>query len=126
MHASRTSPIEPRVGQVFIPVSDMPKAVEWYSALFGVEHGDPSHTGAIYDIPVTGETLLVLDSHKPVTGHSVQPLCMFPTDDMDAALSHLRELGAEITSEPQDIGSLVFATFRDPDGNPLMIYQPNS
>lgn len=123
---TQTSPIEPRVGQVFIPVNDMPKAVAWYSALFGVEHGDPSHAGAIYDIPVTGETLLVLDSHKPVTSHSVQPLCMFPTDDMDAAMAHLRELGAEITSEPQDIGSLIFATFRDPDGNPLMIYQPKS
>lgn len=122
----RNSPIEPRVGQVFIPVNDMPKAVAWYSALFGVEPGDPSHAGAIYDIPVTGETLLVLDSHKPVTGHSVQPLCMFPTGDMRAALAHLRQLDAEITSEPQDIGRLVFATFRDPDGNLLMVYQPNS
>jgi predicted enzyme related to lactoylglutathione lyase len=90
MTSSKMSPIEPRVGQVFIPVNDMPKAIVWYSALFGVEHGDTSHAGAIYDIPVTGETLLVLDSHKPVTSHSVQPLCMFPRDDMDAALSHLR------------------------------------
>jgi predicted enzyme related to lactoylglutathione lyase len=51
---------------------------------------------------------------------------MFPTDDMDAAISHLRELDAEITSEPQDIGSVIVATFRDPDGNPLMVYQPNT
>lgn len=118
------SPIQPRVGQVFIPVNDMQRAIAWYSALFGLEPGNTSHAGAIYDIPVTGETLLVLDAHKPVTSHSVQPLCMFPTDDMVSALARLREIGAEITSEPQDIGSLVFATFRDPDGNPLMIYQP--
>lgn len=120
-----TSPIKPRIGQVFIPVNDMQKAIAWYSALFGLKRGDTSHAGAIYDIPVTGETLLVLDAHKPVTSTSVQPICMFPTDDMTAALAHLREIGAEITSEPQDIGSLVFATFRDPDGNPLMIYEPN-
>ena len=118
------SPIEPRVGQVFIPVNDRAEAIEWYSALFGVEAGDTSHAGGIYDIPVTGETLLVLDAHKPVTTHSVQPICMFPTHDMDAALTHLRELDATITSEPQDIGSLIFATFEDPDGNPLMVYQP--
>jgi predicted enzyme related to lactoylglutathione lyase len=122
---TRTSPIEPRVGQVFIPVSDMPTAIAWYSALFGVEHGDTSHAGAIYDIPVTGETRLVFDAHKPPTSHSVQPLCMFPTDDMNAAISHLQDLGAEITSEPQDIGSVIVATFRDPDGNPLMVYGPN-
>ena len=123
MHSTRTSPIEPRVGQVFIPVGDMRRAITWYSALFGLEPGDTTHAGAIYDIPVTGETLLVLDSHKPVTSHSVQPICMFPTGDIESALAHLRNLGAEITSEPQDIGSLVFATFRDP-GNPLMVYEP--
>lgn len=124
MQSTRPSPIEPRVRQVFIPVNDMPQAIAWYSALFGIEPGDTSHAGGIYDIPVTGETRLVLDAHKPVTSHSVQPLCMFPTDEMDAALAHLREIGAEITSEPQDIGSVIFATFRDPDGNPLMVYQP--
>jgi predicted enzyme related to lactoylglutathione lyase len=126
MNSTSTSPIEPRIGQVFLPVNDMQKAIAWYSALFGLEPGDTSHAGAIYDIPVTGETLLVLDSHKPVMSHSVQPICMFPTSDMNAALEHLRALGAEITSEPQDIGSLVFATFRDPDGNPLMVYQSAS
>ncbi|HWV34182.1 MAG TPA: VOC family protein [Thermomicrobiales bacterium] len=119
-----TSPIRCRVGQVFIPVNDMPAAIAWYARLFGFEPGDPSHAGGIYDLPVEGDTLLVLDAHKPVTSTSVQPICMFPTDDMDAALVHLRSVGAEITSEPQDIGSLVFAIFRDPDGNPLMIYQP--
>lgn len=118
------SPIEPRVGQVFIPINDMPRAIAWYSALFGLEGGDTSHAGGIYDIPVTGETRLVLDAHKPVTSHSVQPICMFPTHDMNAALTHLHQLGAVITSEPQDIGSLIFTTFEDPDGNPLMVYEP--
>jgi predicted enzyme related to lactoylglutathione lyase len=118
-----SSPIQNRIGQVFIPVNNMQNAIAWYSRLFGLEPGDAAHAGAIYDVPVTGETLLVLDSHKPVTSTSVQPLCMFPTSDMEAAVAWLREIGAEITSEPQDIGSLIFLTFRDPDGNPLMIYQ---
>lgn len=103
-----SSPIEPRIGQVFIPINDMQQAIAWYSALFGLEPGNTSHAGNIYDIPVTGETFLVLDSHKSVTSTSVQPICMFPTNDMDAALAHLREINAEITSEPQDIGSLTF------------------
>jgi predicted enzyme related to lactoylglutathione lyase len=118
-----SSPIQNRIGQVFIPVNDMQKAIAWYSRLFGLEPGDTSHGGVIYDVPVSGETLLVLDSHKPVTSRSVQPICMFPTADMKAAVEWLRAIGAEITSEPQDIGSLIFLTFRDPDGNPLMIYK---
>lgn len=102
----------------------MPRAIAWYSRLFGLKPGDTTHAGAIYDVPVSGETLLVLDSHKPVNSTSVPPLCMFPTDDMAAALHWLREIEVEITSEPEDIGSLVFTTLSDPDGNPLMIYQP--
>lgn len=118
------SPIAARVGQVFIAVNNMQQAIVWYSKLFGLEPGDTSHAGSIYDVPVEGEPRLVLDSHKPVTSTPVQPICMFPTDDMDAALAHLRSINAEITGEPQDIGSLVFATFKDPDGTPLMVYQP--
>jgi len=117
------SPIENRIAQVFIAVSGMPRAIAWYSRLFGLDPGETSHEGLIYDVPVSGETRLVLDGHRPVTSHPVQPICMFPTGDMAAALAHLRNIGAEITSEPQDIGSVIFATFRDPDGNPLMVYQ---
>jgi predicted enzyme related to lactoylglutathione lyase len=115
------SPIENRVGSVFVPVSDMARAVVWYSRLFGLEPGQTSHEGRIHDVPMAGETGLILDANKPVTGHSVQPLCFFWTEDMAAALAHLRELGAEITSDVTDIGSVSFLAFRDPDGNPLMV-----
>lgn len=67
----------------------------------------------------------MLDANQPVTEHSVQPLCFFWTDDMTATLEHLRELDVEITSDVTDIGSVSFISFRDPDGNPLMVCQRN-
>lgn len=115
-----TSPIQNRIGSVFVPVSDMARSVAWYSRLFGLEPGETSHEGGIYDVPMAGDTGLILDANKPVTEHSVQPLCFFWTDDMAATLDHLRAMGAEITSEVTDIGSVAFLAFRDPDGNPLM------
>jgi predicted enzyme related to lactoylglutathione lyase len=120
-----SSPIQNRIGNVFIPVSDMPRAIAWYSRLFGLEPGRASHEGGIYDVPMAGETGLILDANEPITAQSTQPICFFLTDDIEASLDHLRALGAEITSEPEDIGSVIFATFRDPDGNPLMICQRN-
>ncbi len=119
------SPIQNRIGVVFVPVSDMARARAWYGRLLGVEPAEPSHDGGICDIPMAGETGLLLDANRPVTEHSVQPLCFFWTDDMVATLEHLRELDAEITSDVTDIGSVSFIAFRDPDGNPLMICQRN-
>jgi hypothetical protein len=40
---------------------------------------------------------------------------------MDAAVAHLRRLGVQITSDVEDIGSVQFVQFQDPDGNPLMV-----
>lgn len=70
-----------------------------------------------------GETGLVLDVNKPISGQSTQPNCSSLTDDIPASLDHARNLNVEVTSEPQDIGGVIFATFRDPDGNPLMVCQ---
>jgi predicted enzyme related to lactoylglutathione lyase len=118
-----TSPIQNRIGNVFVPVSDMPRAMAWYGALFGVDLGQPTHGGGICDVPMAGDTGLILDANRPVTSHSAQPLCFFWADDIAAALAHLRGLGAEITSDVTDIGSVAFLAFRDPDGNPLMVCQ---
>jgi predicted enzyme related to lactoylglutathione lyase len=122
---STTSPIQNRIGVVFIPVSDMDRARAWYGQLFGVEPGAPSHKGGICEIPMQGDAGMLLDANKPVTGHSVQPLCFFWTDDMPATLNHLRALDVEVTSDVTDIGSVAFVTFRDPDGNPLMVCRRN-
>lgn len=117
------SPVQRRVGSVFIPVSDMGRAMAWYGQLFGLELGEPTHDGGICDVPMAGETGIILDANKPVTEHSVQPLCFFWTQDLAATLDHLVSMDAEITSAVTDIGSVSFLAFRDPDGNPLMVCQ---
>jgi hypothetical protein len=46
------SPIQNKIGMVFIPVSDMPAAIAWYSRLFGLTVGKTSHEGRIYGVPM--------------------------------------------------------------------------
>ncbi|WP_374969747.1 VOC family protein [Terrabacter sp. BE26] len=118
-----SSPIQRRVGQVFVPVRDMPAAIGWYAALLGFEPGEATHGGTIYDIPSDGETRLALDANRTDHTPSGPPRFFLWTDDMAATVAHLRRLGVTITSDVEDIGSVVFVQFEDPDGNALMVCQ---
>ena len=69
-----TSPIHDRIGIIFIPISDMPCAVAWYSQLFELPIGQTTHEDRIYNVPMAGENGIILDSHKPVVNSS-QPIC---------------------------------------------------
>lgn len=118
------SPIQNRIGMVFVPVSDMPRAIAWYSRLLGLPIGQPSHDDNIYTLPMSGETGLILDSHRPVANSS-QPLCFFWTDDIRSTAAFLESLSVEIVGAIEDIGSVSMLTFRDLDGNLLMACQMN-
>ena len=93
-----SSPIQRRVGQVFVPVRDMAAAIRWYAAVLGFEPDVASHDGTIYDIPDGDPARRPLDA-RPRTGST------------------------GITSDVEDIGSVLFVQFEDPDGNALMVCQ---
>ena len=117
------SPIENKIGTVFVPVSDMQRAIAWYSRLFDLPIETTTHEGRIYTVPMAGEVGLILDGHRPVANSS-QPLCFFWTGDIHAADEFLRRTGVEIARGGiQDIGGLFTLTFQDLDGNLLMACQ---
>lgn len=119
------SPIHNRIGCVFIPVSDMARARMWYERLLGLPPSTTSHADQIADLPMMGETQLILDSHKPVVNSS-QPLLFFWTDDLPATATFLQQLAVDIVSPIEDIGSVSTLVFQDPDQNLLMICQRNT
>lgn len=119
------SAIQRRVGMVFIPVSDSEQSARFYCALFGLPVSETSHAGKISDLPMEGEVGVILDAHRPVANSS-QPLCFFWSEDIAAAQARLRAIGAEVLGEAEDIGSVTTLTFRDPDGNLLMVCQRNA
>lgn len=119
------SPIQNRIGQLFIPVSDMNAAIAWYSRLFGLPVTAASHEGRIYDLPMAGDCRLALDAHQPDFTPSSQTLCFFWTEDIAACERFLIARSVVVEGEIQDIGSVSFLAFRDPDGNRLMVCQRN-
>jgi catechol 2,3-dioxygenase-like lactoylglutathione lyase family enzyme len=120
---STSSPIENRIGQVFIPVRDMARSARWYSVLLGLPESEPSHDDTIYDLPTAGETRLALDANRPEFDTAGPPRFFFWTTDMAATVAFLQDLGVTLDSAVEDIGSVMFLQFRDPDGNALMVCQ---
>ncbi len=120
------SPIRRHIGQVFIPVRDMERSASWYGKVLGFDPGPTSHGSTILDIPVADGPGLALDANRPDFTADGPPRFFFWTDDMAATIQHLRELEVTITSPVEDIGSVMFVQFEDPDANPLMVCQRTS
>jgi predicted enzyme related to lactoylglutathione lyase len=117
------SPIRRHIGQVFIPVTDLERSARWYAEVLSFDPGVASHGGSILDIPVEDGPGLALDGNRPDFSTDGPPRFFFWTDDMGATVEHLQRLGVRITSPVEDIGSVFFVQFEDPDGNPLMVCQ---
>lgn len=108
-----------------MPVSDIRLAAEWYSNLLGLPATQTSHNDMIYEVPMSGETRLALDGNKPVISNSSQALFFFWTQDIHAAEAFLKESAVTVLGQVEDIGSVSFLTFKDPDNNLLMVCQRN-
>jgi catechol 2,3-dioxygenase-like lactoylglutathione lyase family enzyme len=109
--------IENEIGGVFVPVRDIAAARDWYCRLLAVEPGEILF-GHIYVVPVRDGSGLVLDSKDFVRPHDGKPAFHLNAKDIPAAREHARASGARDVSEITDG---VFFTFKDPDGNLLMV-----
>ncbi|MET3288795.1 VOC family protein [Brevibacillus fluminis] len=114
-----SSPITNAIGAIFIPVSNIERARHWYSDLLNVPQVGEIMFGHIYCLPMQGGTNVVLDS-KIFDPASVRnaPLFHFNTDDIHASYQLLKEKGIELVT---GIENDHWFTFKDPDGNVLMV-----
>jgi Predicted enzyme related to lactoylglutathione lyase len=119
-------PIENRVDTIFVHVTDLHKSMEWYSRLLGLEIPEGEHNGPIYTFDMgPGRPGLTLDNHcfEPAYAFtpSNQPLFNLGATDIEAAYRHVRQLGTEYLSKIVTHPDLAEFTFKDPDGNLLMV-----
>ena len=111
------NPIARQIGTVFVPVSDIAKARDWYCGLLGVPADGEILFGHLYVLPMNGAGL-VLDS-KIYSSEAVfsVPAFHLNTADIQAAHLHVQDTGAELA----EIRDGQWFNFKDPDGNVLMI-----
>ena len=103
------------------PVKDADKGEQFFSSLFGWKFSRPDMGGFDYRMVQTAEQQG--GAVYPVQGDESGPIIYFDTDDIDASLARVRELGGE-AEDKQPIPSIGwFARCKDPDGNAFSLYQ---
>ncbi|WP_415858077.1 VOC family protein [Brevibacillus parabrevis] len=112
------SPLHSEIGAIFIAVSDIERARDWYCQLLGLPRDGEISFGHLYCIPMKNGSNLVLDSKIfPKRTPDDAPLFHFNTADIEASYRYLEGLGVELVG-PIQHGH--WFTFKDPDGNLLM------
>ena len=70
--------------------------------------------------------VLGLGTHSEVRGRNPDParhMVGFVTDDIEADFQRLKSQGVEFVEEPTKSDELTIATFKDPDGNYIQLFQ---
>ncbi|MCT4784965.1 VOC family protein [Exiguobacterium aestuarii] len=112
------NPILHQIGTIFIPVSDIQKARDWYCNLFDLSIKGEILFDHLYVIPLEG-TNLVLDSKIYSTDNIIQtPLFHLNTRDIHQAYSYMIQKNIDIITP---IEHDHWFNFKDFDGNVIMI-----
>lgn len=111
------------VSTVWVPAEDIERAAAFYRDKLGLEVVD--HDGDWAEV-TAGDLTIGLNASEPEgAGGSGGPVIAFrPDDDIDAAVSGLRERGVEIAGEVSEHPWGRIATFKDSEGNDLQLYTP--
>ena len=108
------------VDTVFVWVTDLPKAVEWYSR-FGIEAG-PGY-GDWQTMKVEGATAFALHRGQRAVGDSTAGVA-FRVENLDVEIQRLSGLGISPSDEAiTNTGVARFTTFSDPDGNDVQLLE---
>ena len=112
-----------RLSYIQIPALDVRVSGEFYSRVFGwiVREGGQDHHLSFTD--ATGDMIGAW-----VTGRAISReagiLPYISVISVDAILERVIAVGGEVVTPPYPEGSLWVATFRDPSGNVLGVWQP--
>lgn len=121
------NPIINRIDTVFVHVTNLKESVRWYSELLAFDYNeDIQFEGPIYTLPMgKNRPGITLDNHcfdeEYKFNPSNQPLFNLSTEDIDEAYKFVKSIGAEFVSEIARYPDLSDFSFKDPDGNILMI-----
>lgn len=112
------NPILNQIGTVFIPVSNIENARDWYCDILGLPVDGEILFGHLYVVPMKG-TGIVLDS-KIYTEDNVfrAPAFHLNTNNIEEAYEFMKSKNVNVTSQ---IEHNHWFNFKDPDGNQLMI-----
>ena len=122
-----------KVGRVCVTVADTDRALDFYVGTLGFEKVVDVPMGPDMrwvEVSVSGAETTIALAPPPQgrqAGGSETGICL-DTSDVDAAHAALKEAGADLDDEVSRYGGSVPPMFwlRDPDGNSLIVVEPQS
>ncbi|MEK3917575.1 VOC family protein [Paenibacillus sp. FSL H7-0331] len=112
------NPILNEIGTVFIPVSSIQNARDWYCDILGLPADGEILFGHLYVLPMKGAGL-VLDSKIYSENNKLNfPAFHFNTNHIQEAYQFMKSKNVELVTEIQHNQ---WFNFKDPDGNLLMV-----
>lgn len=112
------NPVLNQIGTVFIPVSNIEKARDWYCDILGLSVDGEILFGHLYVVPMKGPSI-VLDSKIYSEENLFRvPAFHFNTNNIEEAYEFMKLKNVNLTSQ---IEHNHWFTFKDPDGNQLMV-----
>jgi len=113
-----------RAHHIALRTPDFSRAKAFYTEILGlpVAAEMPGRECVFIDIGGTTIELTGAKDQEPGAPGAFAHLA-FQVDDVDATWAELKAKGVSFFIEPRDAGAMRIAFFRDPDGNPLELFQ---
>jgi len=111
------------VANVWVPVSDTDRAVEFYGNTLGFEV--VKRDGPWAEVDANGVRIGLNGREPQGSGSGGGPVITFqPEGSLEDAIEELKGKGVEFPAEISEHDWGRVATFKDPDGNDLQLYEP--
>lgn len=106
------------IGGVLLHADDPDLLARWYGERLGVE-ALPEYPGGYPAAPRDGQAVFAPPGTQPWS-------LTFQVRDLDALVAELRAAGVEVDTSIEDAPEGRVATLRDPEGNPVRLWQPSA
>ena len=108
---------------VWLPVTDVKRAVEFYRDTLGLSESRVEDDWAELE---AGSVKIGLNGSESPGGDGGAVIAFSPEGGLDSAVEELRGKGVEIAGDVSEHPWGRLATIKDPDGNDIQLYEPPS
>lgn len=113
------------IGGLFFRAGDPEGLADWYSTHLGVDPPPESYDTPPWQQQAGPTVLAAMSSDSPHFGGAEHTWAVnFRVTDLDAMVAQLRDSAIHVDVDPEVYPNGRFANLRDPEGNPIQLWQP--
>lgn len=114
------------IHSVLIWTEEMQRLLPFYRDVLGLKAEMEAEGFVVFQPDADAAPQLAIGTHSEVAGRSRDPyrlMVNFRVDDCQAEYERLSKQGVEFVRKPEKEDGVIIATFRDPDGNVLQLFE---